>query len=42
MNFSIVLPGLSFFQRIYLSVALVKLEKIRPLVIVEKKLSQNY
>ncbi len=37
-----MVPGVSFFQRTYLSVPLVKLEKIRPLTIVEKKLSQNY
>jgi hypothetical protein len=32
----------SFFQRTYLSVPLVKLQKIRPLAIVEKKLFPNY
>jgi hypothetical protein len=42
INFSIVVPGVSFFQRKYLSVPLVKLQKIRPQAIVEKKLFPNY
>ncbi len=42
INFSIVVPGVSFFERTYLSVPLIKLEKIRPLAIVEKKLFPNY
>jgi hypothetical protein len=42
ITFSIVVPGVSFFQRTYLSVPLVKPEKIRPPAIVEKKLFPNY
>jgi hypothetical protein len=42
ITFSIVVPGVSFFHRTYLSVPLVKLEKIRPSAIVEKKLFPNY
>jgi hypothetical protein len=42
ITFSIVVLAVSFFQRTYLSVPLVKLEKIRPLAIVEKKLFPNY
>ncbi len=42
ITFSIVVPGVSFFQRTCLSVPLVKLQKIRPLAIVEKKLFPNY
>jgi hypothetical protein len=42
ITFSILVPGVSFFQKTYLSVPLVKLEKIRPLANVEKKLSPNY
>ncbi len=37
-----MVPGVLFFERTYLSVPLIKLEKIRPLAIVEKKLFPNY
>jgi hypothetical protein len=36
ISFSILVPGVSFFQRTCLSVPLVKLEKIRPLAILKK------
>ncbi len=42
ITFSMLIPGVSFYQITYLSVPLVKLEKIRPLAIVEKKLFPNY
>ncbi len=40
ITFSIMVPGVSFFQRKYVSVPLVKLKKIRPLAIVEKSYPQ--